>query len=78
MDTMNNNRLSSADTSTGHGISPSTSCTTLQGNHPPDIPRFVVQDSSTPVGPGDKSGGADTSILVVDWDGPDDPKNPKK
>ena len=66
MVTMNNNRLSSANTSEGHGISPTT---TLEGNHPPGISRLVAQD---------KPGGEDTSLLVVDWDGPDDPKNPKK
>ena len=66
MVTMNNNRLSSANTSEGHGISPTT---TLEGNHPPGISRLVAQD---------KPGGKDTSLLVVDWDGPDDPKNPKK
>ena len=80
MDTINNSRLSTANTSEGHwhgpGISPTT---TLQGNHLPDISRPVAQDAqSTPVSPNDKAGGEDTSVLVVDWDGPDDPKNPKK
>lgn len=75
MDTMGNSRLSPGNTSERHGISPST---TLQENHPPDISRLVAQDTSTPVSPSDKPGGEDTSVLVVDWDGPDDHKNPKK
>ena len=72
---MNNNRLSVANTSEGHGISPTT---TLEGNHPPGISRLVAQDIPTPVSPNDKPGGEDANVLVVDWDGPDDPKNPKK
>jgi hypothetical protein len=77
---MNNSRLSTANTSDGHwhgpGISPST---TLQENHLPDISRVAAQDTqSTPVSPTDKPDVKDTSVLVVDWDGPDDPKNPKK
>jgi hypothetical protein len=51
----------------------------LQGNHLPEISRIAAQDTqSTPLSPNDKPGGEDTSVLVVDWDGPDDPKNPKK
>ena len=79
MDTMDNGRLSTENISEGlwrgPGISPTT---TLQENHPPDISHLVAQDSSTPVSPNDKAGGEDTSVLVIDWDGPDDPKNPKK
>jgi len=69
---MNNSRLSSTYTSEGQSVSPAM---TLHGNHPPDV---VAQDASMLVSPKEPPGGEDTNVLVVDWDGPKDPKNPKK
>jgi len=70
----NSRRLSSAYTSERQGIFPAT---TLHVNHPPDS---IAQGASTPVSPNEKTGGDNTtsSVLVVGWDGPEDPKNPKK
>ncbi|KAI9572551.1 MFS general substrate transporter [Boletus coccyginus] len=36
-------------------------------------PDSIAQGASTPISPNEKAGG----VLVVDWDGPEDPKNPK-
>lgn len=69
----------SANTSKRHGseVSPST---TLHGNHSLDISGPVAQNTSTPIDPHEKSPTDEeaTDILMVDWDGPDDPQNPKK
>ncbi|KAH0832284.1 MFS polyamine transporter [Lanmaoa asiatica] len=50
--------------------------TKLHGNHPLDI-SGVTQDSPKPISPNEEppSDGENTSVLVVDWDGP--PQNPK-
>lgn len=72
---MNNSQgSSSAYISEQQGISPTA---TLRMNHPPDN---ITQGASTPVSPNEKTSGDDitSSVLVVDWDGPDDSKNPKK
>lgn len=70
-------RLSTANTSQRHGeVSPST---TLHEGHPLDI-LGPAQDISEPISSHGNApqDGEDTSVLVVDWDGPDDPNNPKK
>ena len=70
MDALNN---SANDTSERHGeVSP---CTTLHGNHPLDTSGPAQERSSNVKSPPDED---NTSVLVVDWDGPDDPQNPKK
>lgn len=73
---MGDSRLGSVNISEGHGVSPTS---TLHGNQPPDISRLAaLEDTPTPVNPSDKQGTEDASTLVVDWDGPNDPENPKK
>ncbi|KAH0838843.1 MFS polyamine transporter [Lanmaoa asiatica] len=51
---------------------------TLHGDDHPHIPS-IAQDIPKPITPNEKlpSDGENTSVLVVDWDGPDDPKNPR-
>ncbi|KAH0834883.1 hypothetical protein J3R83DRAFT_10528, partial [Lanmaoa asiatica] len=43
----------------------------------PDI-SSLAQDGPKPISPNEKpsSNGENTNVLVIDWDGPDDPKNP--
>lgn len=79
MGALNNIRdlLFTAKTSERHmKVSPST---TLHGNHSLDI-SGLAQDIPEPISSHGKApqDGEDTSALVVDWDGPDDPNNPKK
>ncbi|KAF8433769.1 MFS polyamine transporter [Boletus edulis BED1] len=77
MSTMTDSRLSTANTAEELGTSPT--ATLHHDNHPPEASRYVAQDTSTrlanPNGKADV--GKHTSDLVVDWDGPDDPENPK-
>lgn len=59
---------------------------TLHGNDPVDVPlQEKSEQKSNPEAPPDEdlqaSDPLDTQskdILIVDWDGPDDPQNPKK
>ncbi|KAF8836362.1 MFS polyamine transporter [Paxillus ammoniavirescens] len=48
--------------------------TTLQGNQPPVQSSSKLTESKASSNPVDKT---DTGMLIVDWDGPDDPQNPK-
>lgn len=79
MDVLHNNfeYLRSAVTSERCGeVSP---VATLHGNHPPDT-SVPMQDITEPIIPNGKlpPDEANASVLVIGWDGPDDPKNPKK
>ncbi|KIJ60514.1 hypothetical protein HYDPIDRAFT_117017 [Hydnomerulius pinastri MD-312] len=56
--------------------------TTLYGNHavghsgPPG--EGLSNKPTGPKGSSPPVGRTDTDVLIVDWDGPDDPQNPKK
>lgn len=66
-----NGRPSFASPSERHGDVSETS--TIHGNHPSD-------DAWTPNRPDEGSSPerGDAGVLVIDWDGPDDPNDPKK
>ena len=81
MDTLNNNRecLRPGNTSEQHGeVSPCT-ILILHGNHSPET-LGPAQDIPEPINPNVKPppDEENANVLVVDWDGPDDPQNPKK
>ena len=68
-------RPHSANTLHRHEVSPTT---TLHGNQALGL-SDTTQDTSTPVSPTEESPSREQkTILVIDWDGPEDPKNPKK
>lgn len=68
-------------------VDPDTSRTpTLQGNDPVDVPlQEKSENNSNPEAPPDETPQTSTTsdqhskdVLIVDWDGPDDPQNPQK
>ena len=77
MDALNNAHSSSANTSGGRGmVSPGP---TLHGNHPLDTASHAVHDTPVLISSGEnEKPSPDSNVFVVDWDGPADPKNPRK